>query len=253
MIGKVYIQKLCGEFPNIGTYVAWYGFGVKQYKIVFFEWSDLEQGKIEISKNSLIVGGMGTVKFAFRKLGVENLNALNIPEQLIKYCDRKIWKTTMKELKVEYKYESIENIEKEPVFIKPYYEPKLFTGFILKNSLDLIKIDTIEDQTDILVSEYVDIITESRYYIHKGKVIGVGQYKGDHFIYPQKEVVLNAINDYIDQPIAYSLDFGVTKDGRTVLIEAQDAYALGCYGLPPRKYANMLEDRWVEIMEKHSA
>ena len=48
-------------------------------------------------------------------------------------------------------------------------------------------------------------------------------------------------------PAAYGLDFGVTADGRTLLVEANDGFALGCYGLDPVIYAEMLEARWCEL------
>jgi len=50
-------------------------------------------------------------------------------------------------------------------------------------------------------------------------------------------------------PVAYSLDFGVTEDGRTLLVEANDFYFLGCYGLSPLSYALAIADRWKEIVE----
>jgi hypothetical protein len=39
------------------------------------------------------------------------------------------------------------------------------------------------------------------------------------------------------------MDWGVTSDGKTVLIEVNDVYALGCYGLDRLLYASMLRDR----------
>jgi hypothetical protein len=58
----------------------------------------------------------------------------------------------------------------------------------------------------------------------------------------------------LSAPIACALDFGVSADGRTLLIEANDAFALGAYGLDAVVYANMLEDRWLQIvgMGNHS-
>jgi hypothetical protein len=43
------------------------------------------------------------------------------------------------------------------------------------------------------------------------------------------------------------LDFGVTSDSRTLLVEANDAFALGAHGIDAVAYAKMLEDRWLEI------
>jgi len=45
------------------------------------------------------------------------------------------------------------------------------------------------------------------------------------------------------------LDFGV-NDKETFIIEANDAYALGNYGLPAFEYSKMIESRWNEIFQK---
>jgi hypothetical protein len=43
------------------------------------------------------------------------------------------------------------------------------------------------------------------------------------------------------------MDWGVTRDERTLLVEVNDAYSLGSYGLDPLVYAPMLADRWFEM------
>lgn len=50
-------------------------------------------------------------------------------------------------------------------------------------------------------------------------------------------------------PDAYGIDFGVTKDGRTLLIEVNDAWALGCYGLESHLYAKFLLTRWAQLTD----
>jgi hypothetical protein len=51
-----------------------------------------------------------------------------------------------------------------------------------------------------------------------------------------------------ETPAAFGNDFGVAADGRTLLVEVNDAYSLGYVGLRTVPYANMLEDRWVELV-----
>lgn len=57
-----------------------------------------------------------------------------------------------------------------------------------------------------------------------------------------------AVIDYKSAPAGYALDFGVTRDGRTLLVEINDGYALGCYGLQHNLYAKLLEARWAEMV-----
>ena len=43
------------------------------------------------------------------------------------------------------------------------------------------------------------------------------------------------------------MDFGVTVDGRTLMIEVNDGYALGSYGLYYLDYAKLLSARWAQL------
>lgn len=49
-------------------------------------------------------------------------------------------------------------------------------------------------------------------------------------------------------PIACTLDVGVTAEKGTVLVEANDFWAISSYGLDSVVYAEMLRDRYFEIM-----
>jgi hypothetical protein len=56
-----------------------------------------------------------------------------------------------------------------------------------------------------------------------------------------------AIKAFQSGPRAYSLDFGVLRTGETCLVEVNDAYALGHYGLQSVLYARMIDARWEEL------
>ncbi|HLO94579.1 MAG TPA: ATP-grasp domain-containing protein [Burkholderiaceae bacterium] len=51
-------------------------------------------------------------------------------------------------------------------------------------------------------------------------------------------------------PVAYALDFGVLSTGQTVLVEANDAWALGLYGggPAPGHYVELLTARWRQLL-----
>lgn len=40
----------------------------------------------------------------------------------------------------------------------------------------------------------------------------------------------------------------MTGDGRTLLVEINDGYSLGCYGLQHNLYAQPLSVRWAELV-----
>ena len=53
-----------------------------------------------------------------------------------------------------------------------------------------------------------------------------------------------------DRPVACSIDIGVTSENKTILIECNDAYALGSYGLVDFRYAKFTSARWAQILER---
>jgi hypothetical protein len=52
-------------------------------------------------------------------------------------------------------------------------------------------------------------------------------------------------------PAGYAMDFGLTEDGRTLLVEINDGFALGSYGLDPIQYAKLLSACWAEAKENN--
>lgn len=52
------------------------------------------------------------------------------------------------------------------------------------------------------------------------------------------------------RPNACSMDICYTKDGRTLLVEMNDAYALGCYGLEKVMYARFISARWSQLLQR---
>lgn len=47
------------------------------------------------------------------------------------------------------------------------------------------------------------------------------------------DVVESCVKDFEGAPKAYALDFGVTKDGETILVEVNNTCSIGSYGLEP--------------------
>ena len=61
--------------------------------------------------------------------------------------------------------------------------------------------------------------------------------------------MLDTFRSWEVRPAACSMDVCCTRDGRTLLVELNDAYALGCYGLPKIAYAKFISARWSELLE----
>ena len=79
-------------------------------------------------------------------------------------------------------------------------------------------------------------------------IIDCRKYKGDWSKAPDRQVVEAAWKRYKKfAPAACCLDWGVTADGQTVLVEANDGVSFGHYGLPAISHARMLAARWYEM------
>ena len=96
----------------------------------------------------------------------------------------------------------------------------------------------------ITISEPVRFISEYRYFVMEGKIVDCRRYAGDFKHSPALTIVEKAIETYRNAPIAYSIDFGVTDDGRTLLVECNDAYSLGPYGCDSLELTKMFILRW---------
>ena len=48
-------------------------------------------------------------------------------------------------------------------------------------------------------------------------------------------------------PSSYALDVGVLSTGETALVEVNDAYGIGAYGIAAEHYYTFLKARWDEL------
>lgn len=241
MIEKIYIQHNEDDYPiTESSYAAMDGFNAFGIEILKFQKS-VELEDVGLTKSTAVHGYIGPVLRAFKILGAPKPELEDYPEVLTKYLGRKVWEATMGDVR---------DVD-EPIFIKPK-EQKLFTGHIrhLNTSFfHLTKTAFVPDDAPVFCSELVYFDSEYRVFVLENKIVGSKQYNGTYRKLPDYDIVDAAINDYAPTaPAAYSIDFGITNDDRTLMIEVNDAYSLGSYGLPSISYAKMIEARWVEIV-----
>ena len=133
-----------------------------------------------------------------------------------------------------------------PVFVKPL-EDKQFTGVVVRSPKDLIGCGIQGVNQDVYCSEIVSFVAEWRCFVRYGRILSVRPYKGDWRKHYDYRVIESAVKEFASAPAGYAIDFGLTDDGRTLLIEVNDGYALGCYGLFYIDYAKLLSARWAEL------
>jgi len=238
LLNKVYIRHKENYPDDINTFNAYQGFynlGVET--VPFYGFGDIVDLK-DLGPEVGIVGFIGDVWEALRLLNKPIPKPLDYPEELMPWLGRSIRKSTIGEIRQS----------KSKCFIKPVAH-KLFTGFVWEASVgDRLSIATQESDTEVWVSDVVSFVSEYRCFIQDGEIVGVRLYKGDWSKALNKDTVITAVKAYSKQPRGFSLDFGVTTEGQTLLVEVNDGFALGCYGLYCITYARLIEARWQELI-----
>lgn len=241
MIDRVYIQKRNGEFINDTAYAFWYG--CYQLGIETHSFTKDEFKYLDLREDTLVHGYISVVREAFTRIGVKQPTLdEGPPDEIRPFYGRNMWTTTMKFVRERLG-------EGHRIFIKPLRQHKIFDGHVTSGAIrDLIRTAGIPDEVEVLASDPVEFISEYRLFIHNGMIMGARPYRGDFTQPIDFQVVYQILEAYKSQPVGFSLDMGLTKDGRTLPVEVNDAFALGCYGHPAVLYAQMVIDRWQQIV-----
>jgi hypothetical protein len=134
-----------------------------------------------------------------------------------------------------------------PAHVKPRDHHKLFTGKVIATFRDWIALAGVPDDEPVIVQEVVEFVSEWRASILRGEIVHVGHYKGDPTRFPCAATMKAALSKFTNAPIGYAMDWGVTREGRTLLVEVNDGFALGNYGVPGYLYTALIESRWREL------
>lgn len=223
------------EFVSENVFCAFYGFSILGWEIIPFYADDIPK---DIKRSDVVVAGISTFKRVVEQIGIICPNEIDYPSELEEFYGRKMWSDNLKNVYLGQ--------DKWPIFVKPKRQ-KLFTGKYIKSTRDAIGLGA-DESIDVWCSEPVEFVSEWRCYVRYGQILDVKNYKGDWSILPNKAIVDKTIKEYTTQTAGYGIDFGVTKDGRTLVVEVNDGFSLGSYGLAPIKYVQLLTARWYEMM-----
>lgn len=227
-------DRFCTEmYYNYNIANAAHGFHEMGFEII--DYFLLNEIMDYYSRGDIILDGVDQVEFALNKFGIK-VNNINYPDVLKKYLGRNIWEDTINHINC--------NPELWPVFVKPVKD-KVFTGLVIRDTKDLIGCGRCGANEPVLCSDVVNFVFECRGFIYYDKMIDLRPYRGDwkYMKNMDTDLIDKAVQDFATwegRPNACSLDFGVTDDGRTLLIEQNSAYALGCYGLQSIDYAKLI-------------
>jgi hypothetical protein len=122
-----------------------------------------------------------------------------------------------------------------PVFVKPRASEKLVTGHVLADVRDLTHAQGHGGGTGLWGNEVVTWCDEERAFVQGGVVVDARSCV-DGGARDDLAVARDAIATWRTEgtmPRACAMDFGLLADGQTALVEANDAFGVGAYGLDP--------------------
>lgn len=215
----------------------------QDYRLTSFE--EVQSGKFDnLIRTNLFVGSVEFMREVFSRVGKTPAPILN--------SNRTHLPLTMKQVR-----EAVANDDK--IFVKPFQQ-KLFSGLVVdKFSISSLK----EFADDLVVMAYEPlptILSEWRVYVMYNKIEDSRNYSGDFKIAPQPWEyiwILGVIKKLGNQLLSSSfvVDVGVcklpayvTQENTCEIIEFNDMYAIGNYGVDNSMYLRMLKERYFEIM-----
>ncbi len=233
---KVYIQKdKQNQYASVNFAIAFEGFRQMGWEICdFYRGIDI----VDNEKENVVVGYVDDIQKVLQKFHIKT-PSFNYPDELLPFLGRKIWKSTVNTIANDPKNWNI--------FIKPTQETKKFTGVLVKSTKDLIGCGDQNSDTEVWCSEPVNFLAEWRCFVCYGKIKDVRMYKGNWRLHFDYQIIEKAIKEFSSAPAGYAIDFGLTDEGKTLLVEVNDGYSLGAYGLFYLDYAKLLSARWAEM------
>jgi hypothetical protein len=235
----IYIQKHL-HYPNLpnGHDASCAMFGaidsLLDFKLISV--NDIQILNNNILLNNLFVGSVEFMMEIFKKLNINNYKLSENSNRVSKILTIK---------------DAITLSKSKQIFIKPVHI-KLFTGFVTKYNISIL--ETFPDDTLVYVYDVFehDIVSEWRLYVNKHKIYDSHNYDGDYKIIPNYDYINEVIekNKKNNFPISYTIDVGILNNYQTVVIEYNDFWAIGNYGLYNNKYLQFLKERYFEIVRQ---
>ncbi len=224
-----------GIINNINVANAYIGFEKMGWETVLFN----KQIPQPWNQEDMMVGTIPTIRDTLTLLGITPPNEMDYPQELNELYGRRIWE------------DNLDRYANDPqswnTFIKPK-EGKKFDGRVVTSFKDLIACGSQLETVPIWCSNTVTIVAEWRCFVRYNNIIDVRHYKGDWRAQFNPSVPELALATLKDKPAAFSIDIGLTKEGKTIVIELNDGYSLGGYGLSSTEYAKLLSARWFQMV-----
>lgn len=216
----------------------------QDFGYIKYDWD----GHEEISTKSGWIP-VGSVEFVHKYLltayAIEP-SPLYIPDELMPHTGRDlIFNCTPKDVLVKVAIYG-------ELFVKDARRVKGFTGILDTGRYQ----PALPEGVDLFhVSSVIDIVSEWRVFVHRGKILDCRNYSGDPLVFPNSMVIQRMVDDFTNSPVAYTLDVAVHNRPRgphgTSVIEAHRFYSCGSYGFSSPKYPYMLSQAFYELVREN--
>jgi hypothetical protein len=236
-----HVQYRRGLPATEGCYQAWRAFEDRGWEVRPFETID----DVVLDAEQPVIGGLDNVVTAFDQLGVV-LPDIDYPGALRPFL-----------VAPDARFETLgwarHARDQWPLFVKPTTGRKEFTGLVLRRTDDLLKITSQPDDLPVYVSAAVDFRdrVEWRAFLIDGTVRDIRPYSaspnGDA---PTKTLIQSFANQWASIPAGCSIDVVNLGDNQSPdwrIVECNDGYSLGSYGLFRHTYTELLVKRWAQL------
>jgi len=235
---RVFVRRGADDdYYSVNFAVAAAGFREMGWEVIGYR--EVEAILPVLAREDVVVDFGDESRQALAHLGLSVPSVPTYPEALHRFLGRKIWTSTIDRIASEP--------EEWPVFVKPLGDAKKFTGVLVRGTGDLVGCGDMSFDTPVWCSEPITLLREWRCFLRYGKILDVRPYTGNWRTAFDPRVIEDAVQSWPEMPRGCGVDFGVDAEGRTVLVEVNDGFALGAYGLPPLLYARLLSARWTEL------
>ncbi|MFN7290691.1 MAG: ATP-grasp domain-containing protein [Pirellula sp.] len=243
---KVFLQNLR---PDSSSFLvlqnAEHWFWERGYEIGHFSVPDLSAGLLdpallEQREETILFAIPEVMRMALRRLNHAEPPLFELPDCLMPWIGRFTWETTLGQVRDQVDSE----IGFNPFHIRPLDSKRIFKGTIVYGLRDLIPSASLANETPVLAQQKVEFVSEWRAFVFRDKVIHLSRTKGDVLRYPDREVMLAAINTFTNRSIVFGMDWGITASGQTLLIDVNDGIAAGNLGMHGQIFAAMIEAKW---------
>jgi hypothetical protein len=186
-----------------------------------------------------VVIPVGTVQFVIKYMRDHNIpvpKPINVPEELIK-PDPNIYSSTY------FTGRTIINMPEGTSYDGP--EAFVKSNDVIKSPINgFYKSFYNEHAHSIQISDKVEILSEWRCFVWRGKLLDGKHYSGDFRIFPDYKKVEEMISVYTEAPCAYTLDVFIDHNLQTYCLEVHDFFSCGLYGFEDNSHLPLMFSGW---------